>query len=173
MLSEILTILEKGIWFGFAALGFAVLFNVPQRTLKVIWLISASGGITKLLLIHFINADIVVASLAGATLVGILSVSAAHNKHAPPLVFSIPAVIPFVPGAFAYRMMLGLIKLSVTAVTSDSYVQTLAETASNGLKTLFVLITLAVGVAIPMLISRKETIKKIRKEPDLQELNDK
>jgi len=165
MTIEFLLIFEKGIWFGFAALGFAVLFNVPQRALFIIWLIGAAGGLTKLLLMHY-HTDIVISSFAGATLVGILSVSAAHNKHAPPLVFSIPAVIPMVPGAFAYRMMLGLIKLSGTAVTSETYSLTLGETASNGLKTLFILMALAVGVAIPMLISRKETIKKIRHKSD-------
>ena len=73
MALEILSILEKGIWFGFAALGFAVLFNVPQRTLFIIWLMGAAGGITKLILMHF-NTDIVISSFAGATLVGILSV---------------------------------------------------------------------------------------------------
>ena len=168
MALEILSILEKGIWFGFAALGFAVLFNVPQRTLIIIWLIGAAAGITKLLLMYW-GANMAIASFAGAALVGMLSVTAAHNKHAPPLVFSIPAVIPMIPGAYAYRMMLGLIKLSGTAATSERYVQTLADTASNGLKTLFILMSLAIGVAIPMLISRKETIKKIRPESDEQQ----
>ena len=154
-------ILEKGIWFGFAALGFAVLFNVPQRTLIVIWMLGAAGGMTKLLLMQA-NIGIVVATFAGAAVIGVLSVSAAHNKHAPPLVFSIPSVIPMVPGAFAYRMMLGLIKLAGTAVTDPTYHQILAETTSNGLKTMFILMSLAAGVSIPMLISRKDTIKKIR-----------
>ena len=163
MATEILLILEKGIWFGFAALGFAVLFNVPQRTLKIIWLIAAAGGLTKLMLMQC-NIGIVVATFAGASLVGLLSVYAAHNKHAPPLVFSIPSVIPMIPGAFAYRMMLGLMQLSGTAVSNETYYQTLAETTSNGLKTMFILMALAVGVAIPMLISRKETIKKIRQK---------
>jgi len=166
MAIELLLILEKGIWFGFAALGFAVLFNVPQRALLIIWLIGAAGGLVKLILMQW-NIGIVMASFVGSTLVGILSVYAAHNKHAPPLVFSIPAVIPMVPGAFAYRMMLGLIKLAATTITSNSYSQTLAETTSNGLKALFILLVLAVGVAIPMLISRKETIKKIRRKEDL------
>lgn len=168
---EILTILEKGIWFGFAALGFAVLFNVPYRTLITIWLIGAAGGMAKLVLMQF-NFDIVIATFAGATLIGILSVSAAHNKHAPPLVFSIPAVIPMVPGVFAYRMMLGLIKLSAAKVGDDS-TQILSETASNGLKTLFILMALAVGVAIPMLITRKESIKKIRHNSDIQQNTEK
>lgn len=165
MVLDILMILEKGIWFGFAALGFAVLFNVPQRTLIVIWMLGAAGGLTKLLLMQA-NIGIVVATLGGAAVIGILSVSAAHNKHAPPLVFSIPSVIPMVPGAFAYRMMLGLIKLAGTAVTDPTYHQTLAETTSNGLKTMFILMSLAAGVAIPMLISRKDTIKKIRNLDD-------
>ena len=165
MFLDILMILEKGIWFGFAALGFAVLFNVPQRTLKIIWLIAAAGGITKLSLMHY-NIGIVIATFAGATLVGVLSVYAAHNKHAPPLVFSIPSVIPMIPGAFAYRMMLGLMQLSGTAISNETYLKTLAETTNNGLKTLFILMALAVGVAIPMLISRKETIKKVRHKSD-------
>ncbi len=167
MVIDILMLLEKGIWFGFAALGFAVLFNVPQRTLLIIWLLGAVGGLTKLLLMQT-NVPIVVATFAGASLIGILSVSAAHNKHAPPLVFSIPSVIPMIPGAFAYRMMLGLINLSGTAVSSPTYYQTLAETTSNGLKTMFILMALAAGVAIPMLISRKETIKKISRLPDTE-----
>jgi uncharacterized membrane protein YjjB (DUF3815 family) len=166
MVLDFLSVLENGIWFGFAALGFAVLFNVPQRTLLIVWLIAAAGGLTKLILMQF-DIGIVVATFIGASLVGILSVSAAHNKHAPPLVFSIPSVIPMVPGAFAYKMMLGLIKLSGTSVTDETYFQTLAETTSNGLKTMFILMVLAAGVAIPMLISRKETIKKIRHKSDL------
>jgi uncharacterized membrane protein YjjB (DUF3815 family) len=165
MVLDILMILEKGIWFGFAALGFAVLFNVPQRALVIIWLIGVAGGLTKLLMMQC-NIGIVIATFAGASLVGILSVYAAHGKHAPPLVFSIPSVIPMIPGAFAYRMMLGLMKLSGTAISNDNYYQTLAETTSNGLKALFILLALAVGVAIPMLISRKETIKKIRHKSD-------
>ncbi len=156
------TLLEKGIWFGFAALGFAILFNVPRRTLFIIWIIAALGGLTKLILIQQ-NLEITIATFAGASLIGMLSVYAAHTKHAPPLVFSIPAVIPMVPGIFAYRMMLGLMKLSSTAATSDTYSVSLSETVSYGLKTLFILMALAVGVAIPMLISRKETIKKVKR----------
>jgi uncharacterized membrane protein YjjB (DUF3815 family) len=71
-----------------------------------------------------------------------------------------------IPGAFAYRMMLGLMQLSGTAISNETYLKTLAETTNNGLKTMFILMALAVGVAIPMLISRRETIKKIRHKSD-------
>ena len=156
-----ITILMKGFWAGFAALGFAILFNVPQRTLLIIWVMGALGGLVKFFLLG-LEVNVALASLAGATLIGILSVYAAHNKQAPPLVFSTPSVIPMVPGAFAYRMMLGCMELATTSVNSDTYVKTLAETTSNGLKAFFILIALSAGVAIPMLVTRKETFKRIK-----------
>lgn len=156
-----IALLEKGFWAGFAALGFAILFNVPQRTLMMIWAMGALGGITKFFLLN-LEVNIVLASLAGATLIGILSVYAAHNKQAPPLVFSTPSVIPLVPGAFAYRMMLGCMTLAGEPTNSQTYVNTLAETANNGLKAFFILIALSAGVAIPMLVTRKDTFKRIK-----------
>jgi uncharacterized membrane protein YjjB (DUF3815 family) len=107
---------------------------------------------------HF-DLGIVFASFLGATAIGIASIQTAHIKKSPPLVFSIPAVIPMVPGLFAYKMMLGLIALTRMENT-DTYIQTLIETVNNGAKMMFVLISLGTGVAIPMLLSRKESIKK-------------
>lgn len=158
---ELIPLLEKGFWAGFAALGFAILFNVPQRTLMIIWTLGAMGGFTKFLLLG-LDVNIALSSLAGASLIGILSVYAAHNKQAPPLVFSIPSVIPMVPGAFAYRMMLGMMELAGTTSNSDNYLKTMAETTNNGLKAFFILIALSAGVAIPMLVTRKDTFKRIK-----------
>jgi uncharacterized membrane protein YjjB (DUF3815 family) len=155
-----LNFFEKGIWFGFAGVGFAILFNVPPRTLIMVWLLAAIGGLTKLLMMHF-GVGVVVASLTGSSVIGLLSIQTAHNKHAPPLVFAIPAVIPMVPGVFAYKMMIGLLRLSGETVDA-SYTQILSETISNGLKALFILMSLAVGVAIPMLITRKSSVKHIK-----------
>src|SRR5665647_1848498 len=165
---DFINILEKGFWAGFAALGFAILFNVPQRTLLIIWAMGALGGLLKFLLLG-LEVNIVLASLAGASLIGVLSVYAAHNKHAPPLVFSIPSVIPMVPGAFAYRMMLGCMELVGTSSNSETYLKTLAETTNNGLKAIFILIALSAGVAIPMLVTRKDTFKRIKSSVEQEE----
>lgn len=156
-----IALLEKGFWAGFAALGFAILFNVPQRTLLIIWGLGAVGGLSKFFLLA-VDVNIALASLAGASFIGVLSVYASHNKQAPPLVFSIPAVIPMVPGAFAYRMMLGCMELAGKSVDSQTYLVTLAETANNGLKAFFILIAISAGVSIPMLVTRKDTFKRIK-----------
>lgn len=154
----LIDIITKSIWAGFAALGFAILFNVPRRTLFTIWALGAVGGIIKFSVMHF-DSGIVFASFLGASVVGVISIQTAHIQKSPPLIFSIPAVIPMVPGFFAYKMMLGLIALT-SSIDNDAYVQILIETVNNGAKMMFVLISLGTGVAIPMLLSRKESIKK-------------
>ncbi|MFC0877901.1 threonine/serine exporter family protein [Saccharicrinis sp. FJH2] len=155
---EWLAFLEKGIWLGFAAIGFAILFNVPLRTLKVIFVIGALGGLVKFLLLKF-GINITIASFGGAVTVGFVSSYAAHYKHAPPMVFAIPAVIPMVPGVFTYRMMLGLMQLTEDVGAGD-YNRIMAETVNNGLKASFILLALALGVGLPILLSRKESVKK-------------
>ena len=151
-------ILEKCFWSGSAALGFSVLFNVPPRTLFVVWLLGACGGFVKLVALD-LGMGPVMAAFLGALAVGFWSIPAAHNQHAPPLVFSIAAVIPMVPGIFAYRTMLGVIRL--TGEVGKSYPGVLSETVNSGVKTLFILMALAVGVAFPNIITRKESAKEI------------
>lgn len=154
----LLEIFIKGFWAGVAAIGFAVLFNVPRRTLFPIWCIGAMGGLIKFTAMNF-ETGIVFASFMGAVAVGIVAIQMAHLKDSPPLVFSIPSVIPMIPGVFAYKFMLGMIAL-INLENSDAYLQTLIETVNNGAKMMFVLIALGTGVAIPMLLTRKESVKK-------------
>jgi uncharacterized membrane protein YjjB (DUF3815 family) len=111
-------------------------------------------------LLHY-EINVIVCSFSGAILIGFLSITFAHNKHAPPPVFAIPAVIPMVPGIFAYRMMLGLINLAGN-IDQATYSHVLAETVHNGLIVMFILMSLATGVGIPMLIARKDSAKEIR-----------
>ncbi len=157
---EVLALFEKGIWAGFAALGFAVLFNVPARTLFAIWVLGMLGGLTKFILMGA-DVNIIIASFIGASIIGILSIPLAHKIHSPPLIFSIPAVIPMVPGAFAYKMMLGFIKIA-THTSEAGMDQVLTDTIQFGIKTMLILLALSVGVAVPMLLTRKESAKRIR-----------
>jgi uncharacterized membrane protein YjjB (DUF3815 family) len=157
---EWIFIIDRMMWFGIASTGFAILFNVPLRTLPTIFIIGAIAGCTKLLLLHA-GISIILASLAGSLLIGIITIPFAHIKHAPPLVFSIPAVIPLVPGVLAYKMMTGLIQLAGD-VDPATYNTILAVTVNNGLKVMFVLMSLAGGVAIPMLLTRQKSVKYVR-----------
>lgn len=159
-IAEWLPVMEKFIWCGLAAAGFAVLFNVPARTIFSIGLLGGIGGFTKFLLIRLGCSD-VLSPFCGSALIGLLSIAFAHYKHAPPPVFYIPALIPMIPGVFAYRMMLGMIKLVGDSGAAD-YTQVLNATVNNGLKVLFIILSLSVGVVIPMLVTRRDSVKDMK-----------
>lgn len=152
-------IVGKAFWCGWGALGFGILFNVPPRTLFAIWIGGAIGGFLKFGLLQ-LSAGVVLASFAGALAIGFSSIPIAHIRHVPPMIFAIPSVIPLIPGVFAYRTMLGLMKL--TGAIGPDYNLILAETTNNGAKTLFIIMSLAVGVAVPMHLMRKESVKNMR-----------
>jgi len=159
MTMDWIIIFSKAFWCGWAALGFGILFNVPPRTLFALWIGGAIGCFLKFTLLQM-SVGVVFASFVGASAVGILSIPIAHFRHVPPMIFAIPSVIPLIPGVFAYRTMLGLIKL--TGAIGTDYNSILSETVNNGAKTLFIIMSLAMGVAIPMHVMRKESAKNIR-----------
>lgn len=150
-------LIEKCFWFGLAALGFAVLFNVPPRTLVNVFLIAAAGCFCRLLFMQD-NVNIILATFLGSCLIGLLSILGAHKNATAPFILSIPAVIPMVPGVFIYRLILGLVR--ITEYSNGNYPpQLLADTVNYGIKSLFIIMAISMGVAFPMLISRKETAK--------------
>lgn len=162
---DLFTLLEKGFWLGCAALGFAVLFNAPKRALLVVFIIGALGGLVKIVMVDK-GIWLVLSVFSGATLIGFLSVLAAHKRKAPPMIFAIPAVIPMIPGFFAYKTMVGIIEL--TAIKDPvAYSKLFFETVNNGLSAWFVVLALGTGVAIPMLVSRKQTVKRIHRDDHL------
>ena len=161
MMNEWLYVGLKAFWCGFAALGFGVLFNAPPRTLLAIWAGGFLAGFVKFTSLQAIpGAGVILCSFIAAVIVGIASVPVAHSRHVPPMIFAIPSVIPLVPGVFAYRTMLGLMKL--TGNIGSEYSQVISETVHNGVITLFVIMALSLGVAVPMHILTKDSVKKIR-----------
>jgi uncharacterized membrane protein YjjB (DUF3815 family) len=159
-------ILEKGIWLGCAGVGFAVLFNVPRRTLGIIYILSALGGMLKFYLMS-LEIGLVFAALCGSSLIGFSSVLAAHYRKAPPMTFALPSLIPMIPGFFAYKAMVGVVKLT-SEKDPDIYSKLFFETVNNGLSAWLISLALSVGVAIPLLITRKETVKRIKTDTVLE-----
>ena len=58
------------------------------------------------------------------------------------------------------RLRAGVIEL--TGAVGDAYPLILAQTVNNGVKTLFILMALAVGVGIPNLLTRQESAKQMQ-----------
>ena len=151
---------ERIFWSLWVSVGFALLFNTPRRALWATALLGAVGWSTKFLLIKLLIPDqVVIASFAGACLVGFLGTYFAHRVHTPPMVFTIPAVINMIPGKSGYEFMMGLIKIVTITHEHDQTLATIFETIKLGLQTGFTTLGLAFGVIAPVLLLNTYTIK--------------
>ncbi len=155
-----LKMLEVAIWFGIAAVGFGILFNIPRKAIFTVFVLGLSAGFIKFILLK-LQINIVLASLIAAFFVGFISMPLAHRIHQPPVVFSIPAIIPMIPGYFAYETILSIMNFIFMETDSIKRIELMDAIFTNGFTMLFVLISLTIGVSFPMLLLRKSTVKKI------------
>lgn len=145
------TILLDALWSALAAAGFAMLFNVPRRTLIACMLAGAVGHATRTLLMHF-GMTIVPATLAGAIVIGFFSEFCSRRWHAPVPIFAVSGAIPMVPGAYAYRAMLAAIRITTADATAGMPI--LVDAGINFITTGLILAALALGIAMPQLLFR-------------------
>lgn len=143
-------VLEDALFSGIAALGFAILFNVPRRTLIYCMLAGAVGHAVRTLMLEQFHVSIILSTLIGATTVGFIAKWLAYRHHMPSMVFGISGVIPMVPGVFAYETMLAVIRLPLS--TEETILPLLNEMAVNASTTGFILMALALGIAMPNLL---------------------
>lgn len=155
MLDTVFAFLIDAFWSCVAALGFALLFNVPRRMLPGCALVGAVGHAARFLMLQT-GLLIEPATLFAAVLVGILSSLLARHYRTLAPIFGIVGAIPMVPGVFAFRTMIGLIRVAGSdALAADVRILLLSEAATNGVKTALLLGALAVGIAVPTLLFRR------------------
>jgi uncharacterized membrane protein YjjB (DUF3815 family) len=158
MLPILIFALDRALWGGLGALGFAFLFNVPHRVLLGCALCGALGVLARTLLIEGLGATIAPASLVGAALVGMLAIGLARLYRVPALIFSVCGAIPLVPGSSAFRAMIALLQASTAADRAVGSAE-LYDAATNMLRAILVLVALAFGIALPTLIfGRKQPV---------------
>jgi uncharacterized membrane protein YjjB (DUF3815 family) len=147
-------LLEQSGWAGIAALGFALLFNVPPNRL---WACTLNGSLAFIARAGLVSAhlsSLEASSLYAASLVSFLSVFWGRRLRAPALVFAIPAVIPLVPGALAFRTVKDLLTLTLSRRDDAAL---LASAITGSFKVLLVTGALALGVALPGLLLRSRS----------------
>jgi len=106
--------------------------------------------------------DISLATFVAATFIGLLSIVFARIIHCPAEVFSFPSLLPMIPGMFAYRTILSVIRFmqSTDVLKSQHFMM---DFFHNGMTTLFILLALVVGVSLPILFFPKLSFSVTRK----------
>jgi len=150
----VLMLVDDALFAGIAAFGFALLFNVPRQALLACFLFAACAHAVRTLLLH-LNVPIEWASFIAATLLGLATVPWSRKVLIPRPVVTVAAVIPMIPGVYAYKTMTGLMTLHHQGYSTLLQQQVV----ENGLLTIFILIGLSFGLAIaPVLVYRNKPI---------------
>ncbi|WP_281645076.1 threonine/serine exporter family protein [Parendozoicomonas sp. Alg238-R29] len=139
------------------ASAFAVLFSVPVRTLFPAALLGALGVTVKFSLIA-LGWSVIEGTFVASMGVGLCGMWLAWRYHAPTVVFSLPAVIPMVPGVYAYRTMMGVLEFTRVGGIDQPL---LISIISNGLMTAFLFLCLAIGVALPNILLRGRSVRDV------------
>ena len=145
----------------FVAVGFASLFNAPKKAIIVAGILGGLGHGLRFVMIEGLDMGLIFSTLCGCILIGLLGISAAHKIHTPPIIFTMPACITMIPGLYAYRTMLGFIKVA----DGNTYMQEtslLPETFHNLVLTSSLLFCLAIGLSVAVLLFRKQSVKNIK-----------
>jgi uncharacterized membrane protein YjjB (DUF3815 family) len=142
-------LLVDAVWSGIAAAGFAILFNVPRRLLPGCTLAGAAGHVMRTLLMG-LGLSTEMATLAGSTLVGLVSLFLSRRLDAPLSIFAVAGAIPLVPGAFAYRTMIAI--LNAATASGDASGPLLIQAGVNAIRTGLALGAIAFGIAAPTLL---------------------
>ena len=154
-------ILVDGLLAAIAAIGFAVISNPSRKAIFVSALLAAVGHALRFTLIKS-GLEISLATFVAAMFIGLLSILFARIIHCPAEVFSFPSLLPMIPGLFAYRTILGLIRFMQNSDTIKSQ-EYLMNIFHNGLTTLFILLALVIGVSLPVLFFPKYSFSVTRK----------
>lgn len=143
----IVNLLDDMFFAAIPAVGFALVFNVPKSALKYCAILGALGHGTRTFLVHF-DIPLVFSTFVAASVIGFIGVHLSHRYLAHPKVFTVAAVIPMIPGVFAYKAMIAIVQLHHYGFNE----QRVAQMTEYFLKTGFIIGALVFGLALPGLL---------------------
>lgn len=87
------------------ALGFSILYNIPRRTMVPAGITGAIGWTIYFFLTLYLPAQAFLATVIASFFIAFASQIFARRYLAPVIIFTLPGLIPLVPGGTAYYMM--------------------------------------------------------------------
>ena len=152
----LINILEDGLFAAIAAIGFSGISNTPRRAYLTLALIAAAGHAIRyvLMLPDFGGMHIIAASTLAAFAIGVLAVLLASRIKCPAEVCFFPALLPMIPGMYAYRTIEALLAC-LYHTQEDVFDHYFYLLAYNGLTCTFIILGMVIGATVPVFMFKK------------------
>lgn len=157
-----LDIILDGIFAAMAGCGFAMISNPPAHVLPRIALLAAIAHAARFCLMNYAGIDIATASFFAALLAGTGSLWLARTAFCPMTVLYIPALLPMVPGIYAYKTVFSLIMFLHSLNKPDEGLEYMEMFFLNGSVAFSVVALLTIGATLPNFIFKKWALSMTR-----------
>src|SRR5690625_3238609 len=87
------------------ALGFSILYNIPRKTIIPSGITGAIGWTVYFFLTVYLSTAEFLATILASFIIAFVSQMFARKFKTPVIIFTLPGLIPLVPGEAAYNMM--------------------------------------------------------------------
>ena len=155
-------LIQDAMWAAIAAIGFAAISHPPRTIYACCPLTAAIGHVCRYLLMNnpIYTIHIIPASGLAAFLIGTLAVFIAPRIKCPAEACFSPALLPMIPGMYAYRSFKAL--LLCLFQQEDMYGHYLYLLVNNGLNAAFIVLALVVGATLPVFLFKKISFQATR-----------
>lgn len=157
-----LDILSDALFAAIAGIGFGSISDPSRRTFPYIAVLAAAGHSCRYCLMHFAGFEIATASLFAGLVIGFGSLWLGKRVHSPMTVLYIPALLPMIPGKYAYNMVFSLIMFLQSMDSPLDKAKYMDMFFSNTIITATVIGFLAVGATLPMFLYPKRAFSMTR-----------
>lgn len=156
-------ILQDGFFAAIAAIGFASISNPPRQAYACCAAIAAAGHATRYVLMHNALGEmhIIGASLLASFAIGILAVVLAPRAKCPAETFSFPALLPMIPGMYAYRTVEALL-LCLNSRGEADFAHYHYLFAYNGQTCAAIIVCMVAGATVPIFLFKNTSFKATR-----------
>lgn len=156
----LLSLLQDGCFAAIAAIGFAAISRPPRTAYVHCAFIAAVGhGIRFVLMRNGVH--IIPAALVAALVIGLLATFLARRAKCPPETFTFPALLPMIPGMYAYNTVKGLVMCAV-CTDETQFLHYFHLMAANGLVCSLAILAMVGGVTVPILLLKNVSFSATR-----------
>lgn len=145
-----------------AAIGFGAVSNPCRRSFAVIGLLAAAGYALRYVLMQGAGIDIATATLLASMLIGFGSLWLGKVIHSPMTTLYIPALLPMVPGMYAYKAVFSIILFMQNLSDPVQAAVRLNAFFLNVIVTVSVILCMTVGASLPMFLFARRAISLTR-----------
>ena len=164
----LLQILQDALFAAIAATGFAAISRPPRRAYLYCALIAAIGHSIRFVLMNVgpMHLHIIAATLIASFVVGTLAVFLSPIARTPAETCLFPALLPMIPGIYAYKAFGGL-AMCVVRDGQQMFDYYFYLFAHNAITCGAILMCMVIGATIPIFIFKNVSFQATRRGSDL------